>query len=133
MAASMSIVVTIITASLVALAQADAAPRMDKVLETTDRIGRLYYELETEWVQDKKTNCAHDAGVVERILAHRDRGGSLGEVLIENTEERYYIRIAVNHWNDDGTARDTASGLYRYCIDKGTYWSPLGPLGRKKG
>jgi hypothetical protein len=133
MAASKFLSATIISASLAALAQADTDPLMDRVLESTDPIGRHYYELEAEWVQDKKTNCAHDVSVVERILGHRDRGGSLGEVLMANTEERYYIKIAVNHWNDHGTAQDTARGLYRYCMDKGTYWSPLGPLDRKKG
>jgi hypothetical protein len=127
------IAATAIAISMVTLVQADADPQMDKMLESTDQIGQLYYELETEWVQDKKTHCANDAGVVERILGHRDRGGSLGELLTANTEERYYVKIAASHWNDEGTARDTARGLYRYCIDNGTYWSPLGPLDRKKG
>ena len=132
MAASKRLTATIIAASLTTLAQAATDPLMDKALESTDPVGRLYYELETEWVEDKKSNCAHEVGVVERILGHRDRGGSLGEVLMMNTEERYSIKVAVNHWNDDGSARDTARGLYRYCMKNGTYWSPLGPLNRKK-
>ena len=132
MAASKRLTATLIATSLATQAQAATDPLMDKALEGTDPVGRLYYELETEWVQDKKTNCAHEVGVVERILGHRDRGGSLGDVLLANTEERYYIKIAVNHWNDNGSARDTARGLYRYCMDNGTYWSPLGPLDRKK-
>ena len=132
MAASKRLTATLIATSLATLAQAATDPLMDKALESTDPVGRLYYELETEWVQDKKINCAHEVGVVERILGHRDRGGSLGEVLMMNTEERYYIKVAVNHWNDDGSARDTARGLYRYCMKNGTYWSPLGPLDRKK-
>ena len=133
MVASKIVTATVIAASLAALAQADTDPLMDRALESTDPIGLRYYELETRWVQEKKTRCAHDVGVVERILGHRDRGGSLGEVLLANTEERYYIKVAVNHWNDNGTAQDTARGLYRYCMDNGTYWSPLGPLDRKKG
>ena len=127
------ITVTIFATSLVALVQADTDPGMDEALESTDQIGWRYYKLESEWVQDKKVNCAHDAGVVERILGYRDRGGSLGEVLLANKGERYYIKIAVSHWYDEGTAQDTAKSLYRYCIDKGTYWSPLSPLDRKTG
>ena len=57
MAASKFLSATIISASLAALAQADTDPLMDRVLEHTDPIGRHYYELEAEWVQDKKTNC----------------------------------------------------------------------------
>ncbi len=123
----------IIAASVVALVKADPDPGMDEALESTDQTGWRYYKLETEWVQDKKANCAHDAAVVERILNYRDRGGSLGEVLLANKGEKYYIKIAVSHWNDEDTARDTAKRLYRYCIDKGTYWSPLSPVDRKTG
>jgi hypothetical protein len=34
----------------------------------TDQPERHYYELETRWVQDKKSNCASEVGVVEDIL-----------------------------------------------------------------
>jgi hypothetical protein len=57
MAASKRLTATIIAtslAALAALAQAATDPLMDKALESTDPVGRLYYELETEWVQDKK-------------------------------------------------------------------------------
>jgi len=42
----------------------------------TDQPGRHYYELETRWVQDKKSNCAREVGVVEDILDQRDQGAS---------------------------------------------------------
>lgn len=94
---------------------------------------RLQHEAETDWLLNKKTHCAHDAAIIERILAHRDRGGGLGAVLMANTEENYFIKVAANHWNDEGTARDTASNLYQYCLKKGTYWSPLVSLESEEG
>ena len=68
MVASKIVTATVIAASLVALAQADADPLMDRVLESTDPIGLHYYELETRWVQEKKTNCAHDVALVALTL-----------------------------------------------------------------
>ena len=134
MAASKFILATILAASMAALVQAGTDAGMSKALETTDQVGRHYYELETRWVQEKKANCAREVSVVEHILSQRDQGASLGEILKSNPEDkRYHIRIAAQYWYDEGTARDTANGLYRYCIDNGTYWSPLGPFAREKG
>ena len=50
----------------------------------TDQLGRHYYELETRWVQDKKSNCAREVGVVEDILGQLDQGASLGDILKTN-------------------------------------------------
>lgn len=129
LAASRFITATIITASLFIQVQAGTDPHMEEALEKNGQAGRHYYELETRWVQNKKTNCARDAGVVEQILGQRDQGASLGEIFKTRLgKKRYYLIIAAQHWHDEGNARDTANDLYRYCIDNGTYWSPLGPL-----
>ena len=88
---------------------------------------------ETEWLRNKASNCKHDAATVERLLGRRDSGGSVVEVLLASTEDRYYVNIAANHWDDKGSARDTARTLYRYCLEKGTYWSPLTPLEAVEG
>jgi hypothetical protein len=100
----------------------------------TNQLGRHNFELETRWVQDKKSNCAREVGVVEDILDQRDQGASLGDILKTNFDkEHYYKKVVAHYWHDEASARDTANVLYRYCIDNGTYWSPLGTHAKEKG
>lgn len=123
MAASRFITATILAVSMDMLAAAG-----------TDRLGQHYYELETRWVQDKKSHCAREVGVVEDILDQRDRGASLGDILKANLDkEHYHLKVAAHYWHAESSARDTANVLYRYCIDNGTYWSPLGTHSKEKG
>lgn len=99
-----------------------------------DQLDQHYFELETRWVQDKKLNCAREVGVVADILDQRDRGASLGDILKTSLDkEHYYLKVAAHYWHAESSARDTANDLYRYCIDNGTYWSPLGIHTKEKG